>query len=43
MILDMKDNIQVVNPKIGKQRIQHHDMTKLGYLIYLVIKVELFC
>ena len=43
MILDMKDNIQVVNPKKGKQRVQHHNVTKLGYLMCLTTKVELSC
>ena len=36
MILDMKDNIQVVKLKIGKQKVQYNNITKLGCMIYLV-------
>ena len=41
MILDMKDNIQAVNPKIGKQRVQYYDATKLGYVMCLTTIIEL--
>ena len=40
MIMDMKDNMQAFNPKIGKQRIQHYDVAKLGYVMCLTTKIE---
>ena len=43
MILDMKDNMEVFNSKIGKQRIQHHDVAKLGCLMCLTTKIEISC
>ena len=41
IILDMKDGMTSYNPKIGKQRIQHYNVTKLGYIMCLVTKIEL--
>ena len=41
IILDMKDNMEVFNPKIGKERIQHHDVAKLGCLMCLTAKIEI--
>ena len=37
----MKDNTQVVNLKIGKQRVQYHDIMKLGYMMCLTTKIKL--
>ena len=39
----MKDNIQAFNPKIDKQRIQQYNVMKLGYMMCLIIKIELSC
>ena len=41
MIIDMKDGMEAFNPKIGKQRVQHHDVVKLGYIMFLTPKIEL--
>ena len=41
IILDMKDKMEAFNPKIGKQRIQHCDAVKLGYLMCLTTKIEI--
>ena len=35
--------MQAVDPRIGKQRVLHHNITKLGYLMCLTTKVELSC
>ena len=40
MILDIKDKMQVKNLRISKQRVQHYNITKLGYLMCHVKKVE---
>ena len=40
MIMDMKDGLEACNPKIGKQRIQHHDVAKLVYIMCLLTKIE---
>ena len=40
MILDMKDSLAAYNPKIGKQRIQHYNVAKLGYIMCLLTKIE---
>ena len=40
MIMDMKDGLEARNPRIGKQRIQHYDVTKLGYIMCLLTKIE---
>ena len=37
----MKDRMEAFNTKIGKQRVQHHDVTKLGYIMFLTPKIEL--
>ena len=41
MIIDMKDGMEAFNTKIGKQRVQHHDVVKLGYIMFLTPKIEL--
>ena len=41
IILDMKDAMEAYNPKIGKQRIQHHSVAKLGYIMCLTTKIEI--
>ena len=41
IILDLKEGMNSSNPKIGKQRVQHHDVAKLGYLMCLTTKVEI--
>ena len=41
MIIDMKDGIEAFNAKIGKQRVQHYDIAKLGYIMFLTPKIEL--
>ena len=41
MIIDMKDGMEAFNTKIGKQRVQHHDVVKLGYIMFLMPKIEL--
>jgi hypothetical protein len=40
MITDMKDGLEAYNPRIGKQRIQHYDVAKLGYIMCLLTKIE---
>ena len=40
MILDMKDGLAACNPRIGKQRIQHFNVAKLGYIMCLITKIE---
>jgi len=37
----MKDAMEACNPKIGKQRIQHHSVAKLGYIMCLTTKIEI--
>ena len=39
--LDLKEGMSASNPKIGKQRVQHHDAVKLGYAMCLTTKIEL--
>jgi len=41
IIMDMKDAMEAHNPKIGKQRIQHHSVAKLGYIMCLTTKIEI--
>ena len=41
IILDLKEGMSSNNPKIGKQRVQHHDAVKLGYVMCLTTKIEL--
>ena len=41
VILNVKDNMKVLNLKIGKQRINHYDAAKLGYLTCLTTKIEI--
>ena len=41
IILDMKDGMAACNPKIGKQRIQHHSVAKLGCIMCLIAKIEI--
>ena len=41
MILDMKDGMAACNPRIGKQRIQHYNIAKLGYIMCLLTKIEI--
>ena len=41
MIIDMKDGMEAFNIKIDKQRVQHYDVAKLGYIIFLIPKIEL--
>ena len=41
MITDMKDGLEARNPRIGKQRIQHYDVAKLGYIMCLLTKIEI--
>ena len=41
IIIDMKDAMEACNPKIGKQRIQHHSVAKLGYIMCLTTKIEI--
>ena len=40
MMLDMKDSVIACDPKIGKQRIQHYNVAKLGYVMCLLTKIE---
>ena len=40
MILDMIDGVIAHNPKIGKQRKQHYNVVKLGYIMCLLTKIE---
>ena len=40
MIMDMKDGLAAYNPRIGKQRIQHYNVVKLGYIMCLLTKIE---
>ena len=41
MIIDMKDSMQSFNTKMGKQRVQHHDVVKLGCIVLLTTKLEI--
>ena len=41
IILDLKDGTNSYNPRIGKQRVQHHNVAKLGYMICLTTKAEI--
>ena len=41
IILDLKEGINSYNPRIGRQRVQHHDVVKLGYMMCLTTKIEL--
>ena len=41
IILDLKEGVNSSNPRIGKQRVQHHDVAKLGYVMCLTTKVEI--
>jgi len=41
MIIDIKDGIEAVNAKIGKQRVQYYDEAKLGYIMFLMPKIEI--
>ena len=40
MILDVKDGLEACNARIGKQRVQYHDVEKLGYIMCLTMKVD---
>ena len=41
IIIDMKDAMEACNPKIGKQRIQHRSVAKLGCIMCLTTKIEI--
>ena len=41
IILDVKEGMQSYNAKIGKQRVQHHDVAKLGYIMFLTTKSDI--
>ena len=41
IVIDMKDGIETFNAKIGKQRVQHYDVAKLGYIMFLTLKIKL--
>ena len=41
IILDMKDGVEAHNPRIGKKRIQHYNVAKLGYIMCSLIKIEI--
>lgn len=41
IILDLKEGINSYNPRIGRQRVQHHDVVKLGHMMCLTTKIEL--
>ena len=41
IILDMKDRIETCNHRISKQRIQHHNVAKLGCIMCLLTKIEM--
>ena len=36
MLLDMKNRVKLYNAKISKQKVQHHDVVKLGCIMQLV-------
>ena len=38
MIDDLKIGLERCNGKIGKQRIQHHEVVKIGYIMKLLTK-----
>ena len=40
IILDVKEGMQSCNVKIGKQRVQHHDIAKLGCIMFLTTKAD---
>ena len=41
MIIDMKENMRSFNTKMVKQIVQHHDVAKLGCIMFLTTKLEI--
>ena len=41
IILDLKDGTNSCNPRTGKQRVQHHNVAKLGHMMCLATKAEI--
>ena len=38
--IDTKDSLQSYNTKMGKQRMQHYAVAKIGHILYLTPKIE---
>ena len=41
IMLDIKECMEQYNLKIGQQRVQHPEVIKLGYILYLTPKIDL--
>ena len=41
IMLEIKECMEQYNLKIGKQRVQHPEVIKLGYILYLTPKIDL--